>query len=155
MAEACIQGFAALEKSSVPDLHKTEKRSNLWRPLAAHRLERRRLVPDGIDDDDGHIVNDALEAGCLLQTQWAPVFAGGTCSSIAQDVLSSSVAQVLVGTMFAWPPGRMADIAKKFPGASRGPDGLSHSFRGHFPPGLSGLLDDIAGDMTRGIAPPP
>lgn len=83
MEETGLRELAALERSDIPDLHKTSKRDRIRRMAAAHRLQRRRVILDGIYDADGTLVETAEKAGELLQAHWAPVFAGGQRSAHA------------------------------------------------------------------------
>lgn len=119
MEEACLQDLAALEKSSIPDLHKTAKRNKIRRTLAAHRLERRRLILDGLYDDEGRLVESAGEAGQLLQRQWAPVFAGSQRASEARDVFLAHVMKVSGGDNVCMAAGshrrRRSNVAGLFP----------------------------------------
>lgn len=110
--------------------------------MVAHRLERRRLVLDGLYDFPDQMVNDAREAGR----------AGGCLSVVAQNAFLSHVVRVLAGATFTWPSGRIADIARRL--SSPGPHGLSCSLWGHRPPGIAELFNDVASDLTQGIGPP-
>lgn len=101
------------------------------------------------------MVDDAGDAGRLPHEQWAPIFAGGQPAGPAQDVFLSHVIRIPHESVFTWPRGRIEEIARRLPDSSPGPDGVSYTVWGHLPPGFAELLDDIASDMTQGVAASP
>lgn len=150
MEESCLRDLAALEKPEVPDLHKTAKRNKIRRTAGAHRLQRRRMILDGLYDEDGRLVETAEEAGELLQAHWAPIFAGAPRSAVAQRDFLSHAVELPPHQDFEWPLGRTAEIARRLPDSTPGPDGLSYAFWGHLPEPWSDFVDSVALDMTPG-----
>lgn len=114
-----MRDLAALEKSSTPDLHRAIKRGKIRRSLAGHRLERGRLVLEGLYDEYRRLVEMAEEAGELLQRLWAPAFAGGLRSTIAQDTVLACAVQVSESLSFTWPARRISEVARTLTDSSR------------------------------------
>lgn len=154
MEEACLQELAELEKSDIPDIHTSSKKSKIRRTSAAHRLQRRRLVLDGLCEGDGHLVESVAEAGRLLADHWAPVFSCGPKDEQAQRRFVDKVVWVDPHFSFEWPMGRTAELARRPPDTTPGPDGQSYTFWGYLPSPWSGFLDPIALYMSAGIPPP-
>lgn len=158
MEETCPRELASLERSEVPDLHKTAKRNKIRRTAAAHRLQRRRVIRvilGGLYDDDGRLIETAEEAGELLHAHWPPVFAGGQRSDEAQRIFLDNFVRLPPGDDYTWPVGRIAEIARRLPDSTPGPDGLSYAFCGHLPGPWADFLNSVAIDMTLGAPPPP
>lgn len=84
-----------------------------------------------------------------------PSLCRGERSREAQESFLTHVVHVPQDCVFAWPTGRISEIARKLPDSSPGPDGLSYTLWGYLPPAFATLLDRIAEDMTQDIAPPP
>lgn len=154
MEEACLRDLAEIDKSAMPEMHKMSKKNKVHRTAAAHRLQRRRLVLDGLYDGDGSLVETVQEAGRLLAEHWAPVFAGGCKDERAQQRFIDKVVRIDPQPHFEWPKGRASEVARRLPDTTPGLDGLSFAFWGCLPAPWSELLDDIAINMVAGVPPP-
>lgn len=133
MEEACIRDLAEIDRSGMPDFHKTAKKAKVRRTAAAHRLQRRRLVLDGLYSEDGRLAETIEEAGTLLTAHWAPIFAGGPRDAEAQQRFIDTVVRMDPVVPFVWPRGRAAEVARRLPDTTPGPDGLSYAFWGALP----------------------
>lgn len=126
-----VQELREIEKSAMPDQHKSAKRARVRQRREHIRLRRRRHVLEGIHDEAGEVSLDPTEAGRAVASHWQPVFA----ESVMDDELMQEFldyVQLSPVSQWVWPRAEwistMAGVTDTTPGptGSHTPHGGTH-----------------------------
>lgn len=148
--EATTRDIAALERSTMPELHKVAQRRKLRFRLEPYRLKRKRLTLHALYDRDGHAVTHEADVAALIAQEWAPVFAERTPIQVDMQFFLSYVPQGAGRSQWVWPKGEVAAAASRMPVSAPGPDGLPYSFWSSAGSVATDYLDEVAERATRG-----
>lgn len=152
---AVTLGTNALEKSSLPELQKIQKRQQLKVRMEPDRVKRKRMVLGGIHDEDGGAILDPAAVSIAIASEWSATFAergleeGGLCRCFL--ALSRNGA----GRMeWSWPHSKLCDVASCMPQSAPGPDGWMCAFWAPAPDETLRCLETVANVAMRGVPLP-
>lgn len=86
--------------------------------------------------------------------QWAPVFGARRVDDNAMVQFARHIPAGAGYTEWEWASGNIQPTAALLPASAPGPDGLPYAFWASAPPLAVAFLENIAFNMTLGIAPP-
>lgn len=99
-----LQALRDIEKSKIPEQHKSSKRAQVRRRQEHIRLRRRRHVLEGIHDEAGELVLDPDEAGRAVAKHRQPVFTETVHDESPMQEFLDYV-QLSAMTEWSWPRG--------------------------------------------------
>lgn len=144
-----LQALRMVERSKMPEQHKSAKRSSIRRRQEKVRLHRRRHVLEGIYDDQGSLILDPVTAGEALARHWQLVFAESVMNDSA---MSEFLGYVQLSPMhdWEWPRGAWLSTMAGIADTTAGPDGLPYSLWRDAPRSWTLVLDEMAERATAG-----